>query len=207
MEGKFVSANIWGVPVSGSIISLDKVDSSLILSAASGLVTTLVKAGGVAIGLGIGLAGVYLILNSYEQPIPISSMANINASSRRFKGVCLNKTIEMDVHGQHLNVPVEFIKEIKRGSFLNVSDVRLVDDSIYIGAEFRNPKLEFVTLAGLQTVDLNDKNGLKIKGNTVRELTTLKNNLAFALENCADQVVKTIGKNLFEKYFYKGTTP
>jgi len=202
MKGTLGAGSAWGVPIRGGIVSLDSADVSDILGAASGLASTLVKAS--AIGLGISLVGAFLMLSALEQRIPITSLANVSRGGRKFKGVCLNKEFTFKCDNQTVTFPSDYVRTIKPGGFLSIPEVVTIDGSTYWHYEFIDDELQFLTLGGIQTVNVNDYK-TSIYGNTIQEVDQLRNNLVFALENNAEEVVKRIGKNIFERHFYLGT--
>jgi hypothetical protein len=200
MQGAFGSGDMWGVPVRGSFVSLDGADVADVLRATSGLAVTLVGAS--AVGLGISLVGTFLALRSASGRVPITSMADVVSPKRSFKGVCLNKEFSIRCDGQTLTIPSEYVNIIGLPVFHFSRRVETVDGSTYKDFQFANPELRFLTLAGIQTVNIHDEK-ITIYGNTVADIRQLKSNLSFALDNNAEEVVRTIGKNVFERFFYR----
>ena len=206
MDVRAGGGSLWGIPVAGGVLSLTGADAGQLLAAASGLVTTVVKAGSLVLGL--GLAGAYLLLKSAEKRMPVSSMAGIEAPGRRFNGIIMTDQIEIIAGGQHLTIPMQFVRAIKTGDFLynkgRVYSVELVDGSSYAQVSFNNPVLDCLSLAGRQTIDVNER-GSRLVGHTVEGIRVLRDNLAFALHQSADEAVKLISVKVFERYFQRAT--
>jgi hypothetical protein len=100
---------------------------------------------------------------------------------------------------------MEFVRKIGRGAFFKMLSIELVDGSTYTDVEVAAPELKFLSLAGVQTVDLSEI-GCDMRGQTPEDVRQLRDDLMFALSHNLDAVIRTVGKDVFEKYFYSGTT-
>jgi len=189
----------WGALVQGAVVSMSGADAAQLLETASGLAGTLVKGGGIA--LGVAVAGAYLLLQSSQDRIPMTSMAAISTFGRTFNGIVLTERIGFHVDDQHLEIPVSLLRTVKTGGVFEFTDIELVDGSRYNLVKFDNPIFEVLSIAGKQTVDVT-KPG-KILGSTVEDVRKLRQNLTFALEHSADEIVRVIGIPTFNKYFHK----
>jgi len=206
MDAKIVRGNAFGVPVNGSIVSLNNSDVANIVTAASGLAKTLFfVAGGVA--LATGLAGSYLPLKSNKEHkgMRLDVMSKVVTSKRIVFGSCIDENIKVNCDNEDLEIPIGYIKYIGRRE--HSIGVLLFDGSVYqISNE---PKLNFLTVVGKQRIIIDGNSflgdlGKGIFGATVNEKELFIDNLENFLKEKDEPIVKLLGKKKFEKFFYPG---
>jgi hypothetical protein len=135
-------------------------------------------------------------------------MSKIHGHDRRYFGICLSECIEIMNAGQRLRIPTEYIQRICRSGGYGGGDetIFLFDGSSYKIDTMQTgiKTLEFLTILGKQEVKLFDPNLVQpsIYGGTITEKETLVSNLNIFLNEKNESIVKTIGKEKFEKFFY-----
>lgn len=218
MEAKLFYGKALGVPVGGTVVDIDAADASAVINSTSGLVKELFKVGTtVALGasLGLGLLSVLSVIsellreNVEEPSLPIASMARIRMRggpggwyNRDFNGILMDDTIDIITDDNKLKISGEYITRIESpnpGYFYSNYFMHLVDGSMYSNFKFEKKKYNFASISGLQTVNMRDI--VFIKGYTSINLNQLKSSLTFALDHSLDDIINTIGKPTFDKFF------
>ncbi len=205
MRPQLADGSFWAIPHRGEMLSLSNADPMVLLSYASGLAVELVNAGGLPLALGI--AGVYLRLQSDEAAVPVSAMAHLRSARRSFPGVCLTDVVKIRVEGDRLDIPTKLIKSIRASAHTSwklrgTVTVELLDTSVYKQVRLESPRLEFLTLLGRQRIDLSAR-AVTLSGHTVKDVAALRARLQSVLEAHRESVTKTVGPAVFERYFQR----
>lgn len=214
MEAKILRGKAFGVPLGGTMVSMDSADITTLLSAASGLAKSLFSFAGKGLLLAMGLGGLYLALrsNKEEEGMRLDIMSKVETSSRSFYGICINEELIITCAGEKLTIPTEYIKKIiYPDSRYGTLYVNLFDGSVY-KLDFNRKgtsSLDFLTIIGKQNIMIN-QNGYgcvfgAINGGTVEEKDVFVRNLNSFLEEKDETIVNLLGKEKFEKFFYPST--
>ncbi len=181
MKSALFGGNVLGNPVGGTYLDLQPSESAAVANTAASVVRTLVNVGKVAIAA-VLLYGIYRALTgggtsepsssppppppppadilrekmSWNPDVgPLSSFVFARTKNREIFGVCLDEWTTVMCEGELLEIPLLFIHEIR--FYQGTAGIVLIDGSRLVDVRFINPVLNFCTLAGVQTIDLDHR--------------------------------------------------
>ena len=79
--------------------------------------------------------------------------------------------------------------------------IKLVDYSSYYPIAVKDESIEFLSIAGKQSVKMNLNQPFYIHGVTVKDIETLKERLQFALESTKSRAIELLGEDIYTHYF------
>lgn len=161
---------------------------------------------------------VYIPLSCDLEGLPLSStIVLVEAENRTFPAICLSDTLQFTCAGKDFQVSMDVVNKIEIVRYgyyagdAHDSVVILVDGSKYVVHHgYTYPyiprglisDIEFVTVAGLQTVSCGEL--YSVKGASDLQLDVLKYNLELAFQANLQSIINTVGKNLVSHFFTLG---